>query len=159
MGGTLPAALLTAALAFALAFAPRRVVAAALGLLVIAAFTASLAPAGMLPPPVVFAGCWLSVIATAGAVHLPNGVGPRIALLLSVNAGLWAGAAIAVSESPLALAQALPAALLVVPAAWLVAHRGAIAVKVAASWLVAVAILAAALPIIPTPGYAPDHME
>jgi hypothetical protein len=41
-----------------------------------------------------------------------------------------------------------------------VAHRASIAVKVASSWLIAIALLAAVLPFLSvTPGYMPDHLE
>ena len=42
----------------------------------------------------------------------------------------------------------------------MIVSRGwGIAVKVVASWLAAVAILATMLSLVPTPGYMPDHME
>ncbi|MBC7506267.1 MAG: hypothetical protein H7267_11170 [Sandarakinorhabdus sp.] len=79
--------------------------------------------------------------------------------MLAANTGLWAGAVTAIAGTPQDLARALPVALLAWPAGWLVTHRAGIAVKVLASWLIAVAILVAALPIVPTPGYMQDHME
>jgi hypothetical protein len=49
---------------------------------------------------------------------------------------------------------------LCIPGAWLAAHPARIALKVAASWLIAVSVLAAAIPLTtPTPGYVQDHME
>ena len=158
-GGALPPALLCAALAFALAFAPRRALLPALAALVAVAGIASQLPLRAVSPELVFAGFWISLVVTAAAVHLPWQVGLPMALTLSINAGIWAGAVIAISGSAVDLARALPVTLLALPAAWLVAHRGELAIKVVASWLVAVAILAATLPIVPTPGYAPDHME
>ena len=80
-------------------------------------------------------------------------------MLLAVNTGFWAGAVTAIAGSDRDLLRALPVALLAFPAGWLVAHRGALAIKVLASWLIAVAILVAALPMVPTPGYVQDHME
>jgi len=51
-------------------------------------------------------------------------------------------------------------ALAVLPAEWTVDRRVLIAVRVVASWLIAVALLGAMLQFIPvTPGYLPDHME
>lgn len=158
-GGALPPALLCAGLAFALAFAPRGTAWPALVLLAVSAVTLSLLRWHIISPEIIFAGCWISVAATAALVHLPGGVRTPLALALAGNAGLWAAGVVAISGTLTDLASALSAALLVLPAAWLVAHRGAIAVKVVSSWLVAVAILAATLPIVPTPGYAPDHME
>jgi len=51
-------------------------------------------------------------------------------------------------------------ALAVLPAVWTVDRRVLIALRVVASWLIAVALLGAMLQLIPvTPGYMPDHME
>ena len=158
-GGALPPALLCAALAFALAFVPRRVILPTLLALCAVALLVSLLPLKAVSAELIFAGCWLSIVVTAATVHLRGHFGLAVALLLGANAGLWAGAVVAISGTPTDLARALPVALLAFPAGWLAAHRGAIAVKVVASWLVAVAILAGTLPIVPTPGYAQDHME
>lgn len=158
-GGPLPVALLCAALGFALAFAPNRARLPALIILCVVAAIARLLPFHRISPEIVFAGCWVSVALTALTVHLRPGRPAWLAPALAGNAGLWAGGVVAISGVVLDLVRSLPAALIVVPAAWLAARRGAVAVKVVASWLVAVAILAATLPIVPTPGYAPDHME
>ncbi len=158
-GGPLPVALLCAALGFALAFAQRRARLPALIILCAVAAIALLLPFHRISPEIVFAGCWVSVALTAATVHLRPHRPAWFAPMLAANTGLWAGGVVAISGGALDLARALPASLLVFPAAWLIAHRGEIAVKVVASWLVAVAILAATLPIVPTPGYAPDHME
>lgn len=46
------------------------------------------------------------------------------------------------------------------PAAWIVDRRVLIALRMVASWLIAVAMLGALLQFLPvTPGYMPDHME
>lgn len=158
-GGSLPPALLCAALAFALAFVPRPVIVPSLAVLCGAAIATSLLPLKVVSSELIFAGCWISIVATAATVHLRGHFGLPTALVLGANAGLWAGAVVAVSGTMIDLARALPVALLAFPAGWLVANRGGIAVKVVASWLVAVAILAGTLPIVPTPGYAQDHME
>ena len=76
-----------------------------------------------------------------------------------LNAGVWSGLLIGRAGRPLDLAIAAPALLLLLPATWLVQRRWTIALKVAASWLIAIAVLASVLPLIPTPGYAPDHMN
>ncbi len=158
-GGALPPALLAAALGFALAFAPRRELALALGVFVGAAAGAVLLPVAKTWEEAVFLGCWASVVVTALTVHLPRGPTAPAALALAANAGLWAGAVVGVAGAPLDLARALPWALLAFPGAWLAARGGGLAVKVVASWLVAVAILAASLPMLPTPGYVADHVE
>jgi hypothetical protein len=159
-GGALPPALLFAALGLALAGATPRVQGwslVALGL-TLAVLSPIAVPRGWLE--LVFLGCWASVAVTAAAVHLPRGPGRIGALALSVNAGLWASGVVALSGSRLDILKAAPAVLLLLPGAWLVAQRASIAIKVASSWLIAIAVLAAVLPFLSvTPGYLPDHLE
>jgi hypothetical protein len=152
--------LLLAALAFALAHASLRArmwsLVALLG--AIAALSLLALPRDWLETA--FLGCWVSTAATAAAVHLPRGPGLAGGILLSLNAGFWAQAVVGFSGTPHDLLAALAAIILVVPAGWLVARGASIAVKVASSWLIAIAILAAVLPFLPvTPGYLPDHLE
>ncbi len=158
-GGVVPPALLFAALACMLAFAPRGIRLPA----IIAAFVTAIAVAQLPLPPawveVVFLGCWASTVGTAVLVHFPRRLPGRRALVLGFNAGAWAGATIAIAGTTLDLVKAAPWLALLVPGAWLVATRHGVAVKVVSSWLIAIALLAAVLPIVPTPGYAPDHME
>jgi hypothetical protein len=158
-GGALPPALLCAAFGLALAFAPRRIFVYALGALILTALAASFLT---FPPSWqdgVFLGCWISVVLAALSVHLPPGLNQKLALALAVNCGFWTGAVIAAAGAKTDLFKALPAALLCLPGAWLVSTGRGIAIKVAASWLIAIAILSAALPLVPTPGYKPDHMD
>ncbi|MFL6600938.1 MAG: hypothetical protein ACJ8R9_06360 [Steroidobacteraceae bacterium] len=50
--------------------------------------------------------------------------------------------------------------LVILPAVWITNRRVLIALRVLASWLIAVAMLGALLQFLPvTPGYIPDHME
>jgi hypothetical protein len=159
-GGALPPALLFAALGLALAFAPRRAWAWGLVLLAVTLAALFFAPLPRDWLEIAFLGCWVSVAVTAALVHLPRGPGMGGALALSLNAGVWASAVVALAGSPLDLVEAAPCTLLVLPASWLVAHRASIAVKVASSWLIAIALLAAVLPFLSvTPGYMPDHLE
>lgn len=159
-GGVVPPALLFAALGLALAFAPRSAWAPSL-----LALFATLAAFTFLPVPQVwlegvFLGCWISVIATAASVHLSRGLSPRAALALSLNAGAWASAVVCLSGSRLDMLKALPFVLIFLPASWVVGRHASIAVKVVSSWVIAVAVLAATLQLLPvTPGYLPDHME
>jgi len=159
-GGALPPAVLCAALGFALAFAPRRVVLpCVLALTAVAALVVWLG-VGASWRDTAFTGCWISVVLVAGSVHLPRGLPAWLALALAVNVGVWVGAVIAVAGAPLDLAKSVPCVLLCLPGAWLVATHRPIALKVAASWLIAVAVLIATLPVTtPTPGYMPDHMD
>lgn len=158
-GGALPVALLCAAVGFALAFAPRRAIAPSLLALVGGAAVMSFAPLTLETRETVFIACWAILILTAASVHLPGGIGRWLALVLAAAAGAAAGSLVAVAGAPTDLLKALPWALICFPGGWLVTKGRGIAIKVAASWLIAVALLAAALPVTPTPGYEPDHME
>jgi len=67
---------------------------------------------------------------------------------------------IALAGSRLDLLKALPCVLLFFPAASGLGLRATIMAKVVSSWLIAVAMLAAALQFLPvTPGYMPDHLD
>ena len=159
-GGALPPALLFAAFGLALAFAPRRAFAPSLLLLAATAVLFSFLPATPSWRDPVFMGCWISVAITALAVHLPARLGLKGALLLALNAGAWGGTLVASSGTRGDLLVAAPAALLCLPGAWLVSTRRQIVLKVLASWLVAISLLAGTLQVTtPTPGYAPDHMD
>ena len=158
-GGALPPALLCAAFGLALAFAPRRIFPFAIGLLIAAAVAASFLTFAPSWRDGVFLGCWVSVVLAALSVHLPGRIGARTTLLLALDCGFWAGAVIAAAGARTDLLKALPFTLLCLPGAWLVSTKRGIAVKVVTSWLIAVSILSAALPLVPTPGYKPDHMD
>jgi hypothetical protein len=159
-GGLVPAALLFVALGLALPFAPRNSRAPSL-----LALLATLAVFSFVPAPRpwlegIFFGCWLAVLVTAASVHLGRGLGRSAAVVLSVNAGIWASAVISLAGSRLDALRALPCALLAFPASWVVRRHGTIAVKVVSSWVIAVAVLALTLQLLPvTPGYLPDHLE
>jgi hypothetical protein len=165
-GGVLPPALLFAALGLSLAFAPGRAwVPSLLALFATLAACATLAALAFLPLPHVwlegiFLGLWISVMATAASVHLARGLSLRAALALSINASVWASAVVSVSGSRLDLLEALPFVLICLPASWVVSRYASIPVKVVSSWVIAVAVLAATLQLLPvTPGYLPDHLE
>jgi hypothetical protein len=135
-------------------------------------------PHGLWSTDNVFLACWFTVIANAASIHAASaervvrGVGvvcavgvagkaaPAIALALSINTGLWAGAVIAVAGAESDLLRAALWLLLVLPAAAVVRSPAAVTVKVLSSWLVAVALLEVVLHYLPvTPGYAADHLE
>lgn len=158
-GGIVPPAMLCLALGLALAFVPRRVAIVGACLLVAGAVAAfALTPASA-PIEAVFLGCWASVIVTAATTYLPRVVPAVAAALLAVNAGGWAGAVSAVAGTAANLAAALAFVLVFALGGLLVARGWSVALKVVASWLIAIATLAAMLPLTPTPGYVPDHME
>lgn len=159
-GGALPPALLFSAFGLALAGAPRRYWASSLATLVITAATLSLADIAPRFLDLGFLGCWMSVITCAAAVHRSDAIGRRGILALSLNAGFWAGAVIALAGSQLDLLKSLPAVILLLPAASILDRRLPVAVKMVSSWLIAIAVLAATLQLLPvTPGYLPDHLE
>ena len=156
----MPPALLFLALGLALAFTPRRGWVPSL-----LALSATLAACIFVPVPQawlewVFFGCWASVVATAVSVHLAGGVSGRLAVALSINTGVWASAVVTLSGSRLDLLKALPCVLIFLPASWVVDRHQSVSIKVVSSWVIAVAVLAATLQLLPViPGYMPDHME
>lgn len=156
----LPVALLAVALGFALSFAPAR--ARLIGILLFAVLLAA-ASFGRTPlnwQEALFLGCWASIMLTAAMVHLPKGPSTPVAIVASANAGVWGGLLIATAGETTDLLKVAPLLLICLPGAWLAARPGRIALKVAASWLVAVSVLAGAIPLTtPTPGYVQDHME
>ncbi len=159
-GGALPPALLFAALGLALSFAPRRIIAPSAVLAIVAAIGTSFLRVATTWEDPIFLGCWIGVALAAASVHIPGGVRPAWAVILSLNSGLWGGAVIAAAAPRLDLAIAASAVVICIPGAWLVATGRGIAVKVASSWLIAIGVLALCLQLAPTtPGYKPDHMD
>jgi hypothetical protein len=158
--GVLPAALLCLALGLALGFSSRRAWLLSIALLVASAIAIVLMTIPSSWAEGVFMGCWVSIVATAAAVHVPRGLSTSAAGALSVNAGTWVGGVTALSGPRFNLVMSLPCVLALIPAACLIGSRRPVVIKVVASWLVAVAILAATLQLLPvTPGYLPDHLE
>ena len=159
-GGVPVAMLLCAALGVALAFAPRRSWLPCLAWAMVASAGGFAMQPARASIDLVFLCGWLSVVACAASVHLPRGLSPRLALLLAIDAGLWSGALIAAEGRWLDLPAAWLCMLALLPAALAVHWRLPIVAKVISSWLIAIAVLAAALPYLPvTPGYLPDHLE
>jgi hypothetical protein len=159
-GGTLPPMLLCTALGLGLASAEGKSVLVGLAVLVVTACAIALAPVPGTWADAAFLGCWISIIASAAIVHRHDVLQDKVALALSLNAGVWTGAVTALAPSRLGLLAALPLALCAWPAAWARRRGQAIVLKVLASWLMAVAVLAATLQFLPvTPGYLPDHMD
>ena len=156
-GAAGPAGSLLFAVALALSFADRRTIGSGLVIAMAGVILGALTGGQAGWASLVIAASWIGVILTALAVHLPRGVGTRLAWLLSTNAGLWCGLLAAQNGWPV-LAM-LPLPLLALLGRWVVARGYGIALKVVASWLVAVAGLALALPLFTTPGNVPDHMD
>lgn len=107
--------------------------------------------------------CWIVAAAVAGALYAPAAVRERATWILACVAGActaWASAAPVASAvaapptwSPVCLALALPAH-------WLAARGGGIAVRIGGAWLLAVALLMLVSTGSPAvPGDLPDHLE
>jgi hypothetical protein len=159
--GTLPVSLLCTALGLALVSAsPGATRLRSLLGLAGSAGMAALLPTSGVSPDAIFIGCWISVIATAAIIFLRRQLQPYVAIALSLNAGLWAGMVSSDSVSRLHSLSTLSCVLIWIPASALVARFGTVPIKVASSWIIAVAVMAATLQLLPvTPGYLPDHME
>lgn len=158
-GGFLPPAILIAALGLVLAFIPPRRALIAAFVMVAVALAAWSANPALRWIEIIFVGCWLSVIATAALVHRPLALSPSVFLVAAADVGLWAGLVTAVAGKGRDLAIALPFVLLLFVGRPIVMRGWGIGVKVVASWLTAVAILATMVSLTPTPGYVQDHME
>lgn len=158
-GGFLPPAILCAAIGLVLAFLPFRKALLAAALVATAAILVFvIAPDAAWIEPI-FVGCWLSVIGCALLLLRPAHWPVTICFVAAVNAGLWTGATASVAGGARDLAIALPLVLILLPGHAIVARGWQISLKVLASWLTAVAILATMVSLTPTPGYLPDHME
>lgn len=157
--GLLPMALLSAGVGTALSFASRRGAWLAVAALFAVAALLAIAPLPDSFGDAVFAGAWLSVIATAALAFLPGGLRDSWAIVAGANCGAWLGALTSLSPRPLELLFVLPLTLTFLAGQWLAARGHAIAPKVVLSWIVAVASLSFFILLMPTPGYQPDHME
>jgi hypothetical protein len=160
-GGALPPALLLAALGLALGFVPR-----ALLLSSFIALATGFAGPWLLRIPGswlegVYLVFWASVVLTAASVHFVRQLDCAwVRIALSLNAGIWSSAVVRLSGSGLDLLIAVPCVLAFYPASWAVRQGAAVWIKVVASWIIAIAALAATLQLLAvTPGYLPDHME
>lgn len=152
------ATLLLVVLGFALGSLPRR--AALSGV----ALAASMALVGAALPEIdvrlAFAGVWGSLIAAALMVYWPKPIRKwrLLGWALPSVAGLCAGLLAAHSGGPGAAALIVPALFAALPAAWCVNRGWSIVPRVVTSWLLAVALLMAAIPyLVDHPGYVADH--
>lgn len=158
-GGALPLMLICAALGVALAFARLRTALIALGAFAGLAVLLTLAGLARSALDSIFIGLWLSVIATAALTFVPNRHADRLMLPAGLNAAGWAGALAAVSDRRGDLLVASALLLLFIPARWFRLRGHQIVIKVAASWMIAIASLSLFVSLVPTPGYKSDHME
>ena len=157
--GFLPLALLCAALGLAMGKTPFRYsIMAIAALIVTSVLSYGFIPAAWWGKHAIL-GLWLSAAITAALAYLPRGLDGAWLFLASVNAGFWIGAVAHSGGEGIGIALALPMTLLFLPASWLLKQNLGVAVKIAASWIIAVSILAGMVSISPVPGYEPDHME
>jgi hypothetical protein len=157
--GALPAVLLC--LAFGMAICRQRVrdIAAAIVILVVVAIMASaLVFPDALAAPTAIAAAALTVLVVF-AVYAGRAFHPALAAGLGVAAGALIGALTSFAGQASLLLFALPATLVAFPAAWL-AHTGrAIALKVMASWILAVSLLSIGLTFAQGVSAGSDHLD
>jgi hypothetical protein len=155
MNEGLVAASLCAAFGLALSSTAGRARAVGLIALILAAAPVALisGPAGRF----VVIGGFLITALFGILAHMPVRLGPLSAGVLGVAGGGLVGGLAA--RDPALLGFALPWALLAFPGGKLLATGRGVVVKVLAGWLIAIAVLGSALPLVSTPGYQPDHMD
>jgi hypothetical protein len=108
----------------------------------------------------VYLACWITVCGSALSVYLPRPVGVFAAVVLALNAGIYAGWISALTGSPQGLWEGLLGLFVLLPAGWTAQRNHRLPLQIVSSWLVAIAALAAILQFLPvTPGYLPDHVE
>jgi len=156
--GLVPLLLLSATVGLMLAFVAIRRAAMAHIAFAAAALLAFFVSFG-LSPSAIFTGLWLSMIAAAILVFLPVARWSFAVIPLCLNAGFWLGAGADLSGNRAALLIGILPLFISIPARWLARGKFNIAVKVVASWMIAIASLSLFVSLIPTPGYKPDHME
>ena len=159
MGGALPPALLAVALGLCLTRVLGRARWFALILLGLGTAAGAMAPTAAAWSEHALLGLFAAVAACAGLACLPRPPAPGLALVLAGVCGVLMGLAVTLTGRPVHLATALFAPMTILLAAPLSAWRGGIALKVLASWVGAIAVLAAGVSMVPTPGYVRDHME
>jgi len=158
-GGILPLLLICVTVGLALSLVGRRDAWLGLTAILLSALAVSMLPIAADASKLIFAGLFLSTIVTAALVYLPREWPREWAIPVAVNAGGWAGALASLSAMHSALWLALPLCLLFVPGRWIEQRGLGIAVKVAASWMIAISSLSLFVLMMPHPGYIPDHME
>jgi hypothetical protein len=101
---------------------------------------------------------WALVIITAAVAYFPEAIVMKVTPIVCSAAGVICGAATKSAGIPpnLLILAGAAVALFASTERWPVLDWG---IKVVCSWLIAVAVLAVALPLITTPGYERDHMN
>jgi hypothetical protein len=103
--------------------------------------------------------CWANVLASAGTAILAKQPPRLLGRVLAVVTGLSTGLVAASSAGGLPLLEATPAGL-ILALTTLRRWKGLrLLVQIVAAWMLAVALLSAAIPLVATPGYRSDHRE
>jgi hypothetical protein len=153
-----PAAMVFASLGLMLAYVPRRLAAACIALAVVLALATSQLQFGESAKDAAIMLCCAVVSVLAIRTYWPSPLAQLNYLAIAAMAGVASGTAFAASIPSSTLWQPLLASLTIVPARLVVERGYPVPPRVVASWLVAVAILAALLPyIVEHPGYVADH--
>ena len=157
--GALPAVLLCLAFGMAICRQQRHNIALALIILAIgAAATSALVFPDELAAPTAIASAALTVLFVF-AVYSGRAFHPALVAGLGVAASALIGALTSFAGQASLLLIALPATLVAFPAAWL-AHTGrAIALKVIASWILAVSLLSIGLTFAQGVSAGSDHLD
>lgn len=124
-----------------------------------AALLASLLLSGVMPERLALVAAGLSMIPPILLVYFPRLLTPAPLILIAINCGLWAGALLSAPGDRLGLLVAAPFVALSLPARWMIQRRWQIGLKVAASWMLAIALLAVSLNTVSMPSYQLDHMQ
>jgi hypothetical protein len=160
MDPSIPVAMLVATLALMLGFTSRRT--AGMGL-TIATGAALVSAQTTLPAAwsiALITVCSLGTVILVLLIFWPARLSRLIALVLSVVVGVITGLGHSLAAMPQNIYPALAAGALALPALVAIERGYAIAVRVVASWLVAIAVLAALLPyVVSHPGYVSEHRQ
>jgi hypothetical protein len=102
--------------------------------------------------------CCLTTMIVSLAVYWPRMLPPSAVIFAALVTGITAGLALGAAAPPSSAYPAIIGLTTALPASIADRNKFGIASRVVASWLVAVAVLAAVLPyVIAHPGYIPDH--
>lgn len=156
---TLPAVMAFFALGLCLALARPRLRSGAVALAVVSAAVTYRYPFPGIQTAGIHLLCWGFTVVAAACVYLRQGPNWAASVALGLALGSMAGAVSGRANAPLQLILAATGSLVMFPAAWLIRRGLTMAVRVVASWLIAIACLSAAIALVPTPGYEADHME
>ena len=158
MSPVLPIALAVAALALVHLRLAWRAIGIAVGLVAVVAVGFVLLPVRV-QSELAFTLCWANVLASAGTAILKPRPPRALALMLAVATGVSTGLVAAATDGATPLLEATPAALMLLLTAARRWNGLTLLVQIVAAWMLAVALLSAAIPLVATPGYRSDHRE